>query len=116
MPYRPPLVPYETFVADPPELPVRRPGEHGLSALTRAELLATDGHGVSLKGQSSTGETLLVQVAAAGEGVIRVRLGQDPDARSRSATALPLVTPGRFEAARIEVSGSGGDRGYMSVR
>jgi alpha-D-xyloside xylohydrolase len=106
MPYRPPLVPYETFVADPPELPVRRPGEQGLSALARAELLATDGHGVSLKGQSSIGETLLVQVAAAGEGVIRVRLGEDPDARSRSATALPLVTPGRFEAARIEVSGS----------
>jgi alpha-D-xyloside xylohydrolase len=106
MPYRPPLVPYETFVADPPELPVRRPGEQGLSALTRAELLATDGHGVSLKGQSSIGETLLVQVAAAGEGVIRVRLGEDPDARSRSATALPLVTPGRFEAARIEVAGS----------
>ncbi len=27
MPYRPPLVPYETFVADPPDLPVRTPGE-----------------------------------------------------------------------------------------
>jgi alpha-D-xyloside xylohydrolase len=106
MPYRPPLVPYETFVADPPELPVRRPGEQGLSALTRAELLATDSHGVSLKGQSSVGETLLVQVAAAGEGVIRVRLGEDPDARSRSATALPLVTPGRFDAARVEVAGT----------
>ena len=29
MPYRPPLVPHETFVADPPELPVRPPGEDG---------------------------------------------------------------------------------------
>jgi alpha-D-xyloside xylohydrolase len=105
MPYRPPLVPYETFVADPPELPVRRPGEQGLSALTRAELLATDGHGVSLKAQTSVGETLLAQVAVAGEGVIRVRLSQDPDARSRSAVALSLVTPGRFDAARVEVVG-----------
>ena len=29
MPYRPPLVPHETFVADPPDLPVRAPGEPG---------------------------------------------------------------------------------------
>jgi alpha-D-xyloside xylohydrolase len=105
MPYRPPLVPYETFVADPPELPVRRPGEQGLSALTRAELLAADRHGVSLKALTSVGETLLVQVTVAGEGVVRVRLSQDPDARSRSAAALPLVNPGRFDGARAEVMG-----------
>ena len=37
MPYRPPLVAHEYFVADPPELPVRPPGEEGLSALARAE-------------------------------------------------------------------------------
>lgn len=105
MPYRPPLVPYETFVADPPELPVRGPGEHGLSALTRAELLGTDAHAATLKGLTGTGETLLVQVEVAGEGVIRIRLSQDPDARSRSAAALPLVHPGRFDAGRIEVDG-----------
>lgn len=105
MPYRPPLVPFETFVADPPELPVRRPGEQGLSALTRAELLAADQSGASLKAVTSVGETLLVQVAAAGEGIIRVRLSQEPDARSRSAAALPLVRPGRYEAGRVEVAG-----------
>ena len=53
--YRPPLVPHETFVADPPELPVRAPGEQGLSALTRAEVLATDTQGVTLKGTTSDG-------------------------------------------------------------
>ncbi len=105
MPYRPPLVPYETFVADPPELPVRRPGEQGLSALTSAELLATEEHAVNLKGQTALGETLLVQVMVAGEGVIRVRLSQDPETRSRSARALPLVTPGRYEGARVVVAG-----------
>lgn len=105
MPYRPPLVPHETFVADPPELPVRRPGEQGLSALARAELLATDPQGVSLKAVTTVGETLLVQVTVAGEGVIRVRLSQEPDARSRSAAALPLVRPGRFDAGRVEVTG-----------
>lgn len=105
MPYRPPLVPYETFVADPPELPVRRPGEHGLSVLARAELLGTETHGVTLKGITSQGETLLAQVAIAGEGVIRVKLSQDPDARSRSAAATSLVHPGRHEAGRVEVDG-----------
>lgn len=34
MPYRPPLVAHEYFVADPPELPVRGRGEGGLSAVT----------------------------------------------------------------------------------
>ena len=29
MPYRPPLVPHETFVADPPDLPVRPPANMG---------------------------------------------------------------------------------------
>ncbi len=42
MPNRPPLVPHETFVADPVELPVRLPGEQGLSAVARADLIAAD--------------------------------------------------------------------------
>lgn len=104
MPYRPPLVPFETFVADPPELPVRRPGEQGLAALTRAELLATDDAGVSLKGQTSVGGSLLVQISVAGEGILRVRLSQEPDARSRSTAALPLVNPGRYGGGLVAVA------------
>ncbi|WP_230415597.1 hypothetical protein [Micromonospora tarapacensis] len=42
MPYRPPLVPYETFVADPPDLPVRAPGEGGPAVVSRAEVAGTD--------------------------------------------------------------------------
>lgn len=106
MPYRPPLVPFETFVADPPDLPVRAPGEEGLSALTRAEVLSTDGQGVTLKAGTSDGGSLAVRIAAAAEGVIRVRLSEDPLARSRSARALPLVHP-RSYAARVR---SDGDR------
>jgi alpha-D-xyloside xylohydrolase len=44
-----------------------------LSVLTRAEVLTTDGSGVTLKGTASDGGSLAVQVVAAGEGVIRVR-------------------------------------------
>ncbi|QSB16405.1 alpha-xylosidase [Natronosporangium hydrolyticum] len=106
MPYRPPLVSFETFVADPPDLPVRGPGEQGLSALTRAELIGTDPQGtVTIKGSTSSGEMLVAQVAIAGEGVIRVKLSQDPDARSRSAAATQLVSPGHFYAGRVEVDG-----------
>ena len=94
MPYRPPLVPHETFVADPPELPVRAPGESGLSAVTRAEVVSAEPGGVVLKGATGDGGTLLIQLSGAGEGVIRVRLSDDPQARSRSARALPLVHPG----------------------
>lgn len=102
MPYRPPLVAHEYFVADPPELPVRARGEGGLSALTAAELVAADGAGVMLKAVTTAEETLVVQVGVAGEGVIRVRLSQDADARPRSERAIALVSPGTFPDARIE--------------
>src|SRR5690606_14417544 len=101
MPYRPPLVPHEVFVADPPALSVRAPGESGLSSLTAAEVVATESSSVTLKARTTAGESLVVHVGAAGEGVIRVRLSQDPHARSRSAAALPLVRPGRFERTLV---------------
>src|SRR5215203_4827026 len=119
MPYRPPLVPFETFVADPPDLPVRGPGEPGPSVLTRAEVLGTDSGGATFKGTTSDGSSLIVQVGAAGEGVLRVRLSAEPDARSRSAAAIALVRPGAYPAV-VEV-GDGtvaalGDKPTVVVR
>jgi alpha-D-xyloside xylohydrolase len=105
MPYRPPLVPYETFVADPPDLPVRAPGEQGLSAVTRAELVTTDASGVSVKATTSDGGTLAIQIGAAGEGILRVRLSEAPDARGRSARALTLVRP-ETHPATVTVAGA----------
>ncbi|OZV73772.1 alpha-xylosidase [Micromonospora echinospora] len=92
MPYRPPLVPFETFVADPPDLPVRRAGDDGPAVVARAEVVETDDHGLTLKSATSDGGSLVVRVEAAGDGVVRVRLAEDPQARSRSARILPLVT------------------------
>ncbi|GAA1294572.1 alpha-xylosidase [Planotetraspora silvatica] len=106
MPYRPPLIAREYFVADPPELPVREPGETGLSAVTRAEVVSSDGDGVILKGATSADETLVVQVTVAGEGVIRVRLGAEADARSRAAQVITMVTPGRYGEAVVEAGHS----------
>ncbi len=99
---RPPLVPYETFVADPTPLPVRAPGEHGLSAVTRAEVLAIDGGSVSLKAVTGDGQALAAEVSAAAEGVVRVRLGQDTEVRSRSAAAIELVRPDPDPRAGVE--------------
>ncbi|GAA1276067.1 alpha-xylosidase [Sphaerisporangium rubeum] len=107
MPYRPPLVAHEYFSADPPELPVRAHGENGLSAVTRAEPMAADAHGVTLKASTSAEEVLVVQVSAAGEGVIRVRLSQDVAALTRSARALRMVTPGQYAGTRVD---TGDDR------
>ncbi|MFC0528913.1 TIM-barrel domain-containing protein [Phytohabitans kaempferiae] len=104
MPYRPPLVPYEKFVADPPDLPVRAPGEQGLSAVTRAELVTTDASGVSVKATTSDGGTLAIQIGAAGDGILRVRLSEAPDARGRAARALALVRP-ETHPATVTVSG-----------
>jgi alpha-D-xyloside xylohydrolase len=105
MPNRPPLVPHETFVADPVDLPVRQPGEQGLSAVARADLIAADAGRIALKSTTVDGVTLLIEVSTAGEGVVRVRLSEDPDARSRSARATTLVRPGRDPAATAETVG-----------
>jgi alpha-D-xyloside xylohydrolase len=98
MPFRPPLVPHETFVADPPDLPIRAPGEEGLSALRRAEVLGADLGGVTLKGTTSDGGSLVVRLHAVGEGVIRVRLSSTPDAQSRTAALLTMVRPAPYAA------------------
>jgi alpha-D-xyloside xylohydrolase len=103
MPFRPPLVPHETFVADPPELHVRQPGEQGLAALTAAEVTSLDTGSVTVKAITTDGETLTVELSAAGEGVIRVKLSQDPDAQSRSARVATLVHPGHFAGATVDV-------------
>jgi alpha-D-xyloside xylohydrolase len=104
MPYRPPLVAHEYFVADPPVLPVRGRGEGGLSAVTAAELVAADGAEVMVKAVTTAEETLVVQVGVAGEGVIRVRLSEDATARPRSEGAISLVTPGTYPGARAGVA------------
>src|SRR5690349_6236663 len=101
MPYRPPLVPHETFVADPVDLPVRPPGQQGLSAVARAEVLSVDTVAASFKATTVDGQTLIAEVEVAGEGVVRVRLSQEPDARSRSARVATLVRPGTYPGARI---------------
>ncbi|GHJ50147.1 alpha-xylosidase [Catellatospora sp. TT07R-123] len=93
MPFRPPLVAHEYFSADPPELPRRSPGEPGPEAVVRAELTGKDSTGVTLRAYTATGTALHLQLSAAGEGILRVRLSDDPAARTRSARVLPLTQP-----------------------
>jgi alpha-D-xyloside xylohydrolase len=104
MPYRPPLVPHEIFVADPVDLPVRRAGEEGLVAIVRAELVGTEAGTASLKALAADGEVFTAELAIAGPGIVRVRLSADPDARTRSAGVATLVRPGSDPTGRIEVT------------
>ncbi|HEU5130070.1 MAG TPA: TIM-barrel domain-containing protein [Glycomyces sp.] len=105
MPYRPPLVAREFFVADPPELPQRAVGEEGLSAVTTAEVVATDASSATLKATTSAGEELYVGLAVAGEGVIRTRLAADPAARPAAEKITELVSPGSWDGASVSVDG-----------
>lgn len=105
MPYRPPLVAREFFVADPPELPQRAVGEEGLSAVEAAEVVETGSSAVTLKATTSAGEELYVGFSVAGEGVIRTRLAADPDARPAASKAIELVGTGSFDGARIHRDG-----------
>jgi alpha-D-xyloside xylohydrolase len=103
MPYRPPLVAREFFVADPPELPQRANGEQGLSAVTSAEVVETAPASVLLKAATSAGEELYVELAAVAEGVIRARLSADPAARPVAERIIELVHAGTYEAAKVSV-------------
>lgn len=93
MPFRPPLVAHEYFVADPPELPRRAHGDPGPEIVARAELTSTEPNGITLKAVTTASTTLYAHIAAAGDGIIRVRLSSDSAARSRSARLLPLTHP-----------------------
>ena len=78
----------------------RSRGEDGVATVGRAEVVATDPHGVTFKAALSDGGSLVVRLDAAGHGVIRVRLADDPQARTRSARAAdpgpsPAPTPPR---------------------
>ena len=86
--YRPPMVPHERFVADPPELPVPAPGHSSPGTVTRADLLDITDQGIHLKAATTTGETLTASITASAPGVIRVRLSAQPDAAPRATRAL----------------------------
>lgn len=102
--YRPPFVPFEYFVADPPELPVPARGDAGPSGVTAAVADTVKDGEVALTATTATGDRLAVRVVAAGEGVIRVRVSTDPEARTRSAAALPLITPGDAPDAEVHTA------------
>ncbi|THV27193.1 TIM-barrel domain-containing protein [Glycomyces paridis] len=101
MPYRPPLVAREFFVADPPELPQRAPGEQGLSAVQRAEVAARESASVLLKAATSAGEELYVSLTAVAEGVVRARLSADPQARPASERIIEMVHAGTYADATV---------------
>jgi alpha-D-xyloside xylohydrolase len=100
MPFQQPLVPPVLHVADPLDLPLRNHGEGGLCQVTRARVTASRGDGWELEVTGSTGETLFVEVTAAGEGIVRVRLAPDRDTRGGAAAATTLVRPRADVAAR----------------
>ncbi|WP_030161321.1 TIM-barrel domain-containing protein [Glycomyces sp. NRRL B-16210] len=103
MPYRPPLVAREFFVADPPELPQRAPGEQGLSAVRRAEVVDLGPASVLLKATTSADEELYVGLAAVAEGVVRARLSADPQARPDAEKIIELMHAGIYAEAAITV-------------
>jgi alpha-D-xyloside xylohydrolase len=105
MPYRPPLVAREFFVADPPELPQRATGEQGLSAVTAAEVVETGPASVLLKATTSAGEELFVSLAAVAEGVVRAHLSADPAARPAAEKIIELVNAGTYADATVTVDG-----------
>ncbi|WP_063774862.1 TIM-barrel domain-containing protein [Kitasatospora azatica] len=107
MPYRQPLAPWITHVADPRDLPLLAPGDEGPSRVLSAEPVSHDREGLRLRALMSTGDHLLIDVRAAGEGVIRVRLAPTAETVTRSAAATRLVTPGHHAGARVEIGADG---------
>ena len=109
MPHQEALTPPVIHCADPVQLPVRttddcgQQGEGALSAVVRAELLDHGNGEVRLKGATADGDSLEILVAAASEGVIRIKLAADPESVTRSAAAITLVRPPGCPDAVIDV-------------
>jgi alpha-D-xyloside xylohydrolase len=109
MPYQQPLTPFILHCADPVDLPIRAlgdgdsRGEGVLSQVIRGELTGHDADSVSLKALTGDGQCLVAEVSVAGEGVIRVRLAPDEQTSTRSARAIRLVHPARYEQAQVSL-------------
>ncbi len=95
---RAPLLPYVTFEADPPELPVRQRGDRGgPEYIVTASVLAEEAHGLRLAGTTQHGTDLTITVSVVAPGVVRVWLaGEDADPHrvtlAREVPAPPDVT------------------------
>jgi alpha-D-xyloside xylohydrolase len=102
---QPILLPHVFFAADPPDLPVRPPGDGGgPDALVVAEIAEATASGVSLRGTTRSGDELNVTVAIVAPGVVRVLLedGRAVGPRVRLARD-PAGAP--VDVARIESAG-----------
>jgi len=78
---KPPLLTYAYFVADPPDLPVRRADDPGgPDYVTTAVVTAERERGVVLTGTTQAGEPVNIAVTIVAPGIVHVLLeGDSPD-------------------------------------
>ncbi len=75
MPYRPVLLPYTLFEADPVDLPVRGRGDKGgPDYIVKAAITREDQHGITLDGTTLTGKAARISVRVVAPGIIHVLL------------------------------------------
>ncbi|WP_119071333.1 alpha-xylosidase [Aggregatilinea lenta] len=83
MTFKTPLIPFVSFPAELPELPVRTPGDPGGPAyVVRATVREEQPHGLVLAGTTQTGESVTITLRAVAPGIVRVLLEDahaDPD-------------------------------------
>lgn len=103
MAFQEPLTPFVVHVADPPQLPIRKPADPPASRVVRAEVREKHDAGISLLALTSDDRPLHLDVTAAAPGVVRVRLSKEPDGVTRSTPAITLVHPRADASARVEI-------------
>ncbi|MGK5447123.1 TIM-barrel domain-containing protein [Streptomyces radiopugnans] len=107
MAFQEPLTRFITHVADPVQLPVRGRGHRGPIRVLKAEVVTCRKDALTLWAHTSAGDRLFLEVAAAGDGAVRVRLAPSADTETRSAAATRLVRPEALPEASIELREGG---------
>jgi alpha-D-xyloside xylohydrolase len=101
---QPPLFPYTTFCAEPPDLPERRSAaDDWFRAVVKATVAAQDARGLTLGGETQTGQAMRVAVQVVAPGVVRVLL--EPPEREPGRVRLARDLSDQPVEVSVEVSG-----------
>src|SRR5437879_7519255 len=87
-----PLIPYNVYMTEPPQLPVREAEDQGgPDFLVQAEVKEQHARGIVLQGQTCSGENVAVTLTLVADGIARVLLENEESdpARIRLARDFP---------------------------
>ncbi len=103
MVHRVPLLPYNFYYTEPPQLPVRKPDDpDGPDFVIRAEFKEQHNRSITLGGTTRSGQTVSISIQIVAEGIVRVLLEDEDKVGDTKRTRLARDLQSQELQARLE--------------